>query len=173
MRLRICFAASMMMISMFFGANLCLGQAKKTLDTSKAAVILPFESAVKGAPTVPEQVRAAVILYLKDEGLFSAVLTPEEAMSRDKATLVEISGKLVEFKAGNMATRMIVGLGAGRASATFDFAIKDLSTGQNVWEKQVKKKASFFANAASSASQRQDLPEGLAKDLIKELKKAK
>ena len=148
-------------------------QIKNKIDTSKSAVILPFETSVKGAVGLPDATRTAVIQFLKDEGLFSALLTPEEAKDKDKAALVEISAKLVDFAAGNMATRAIVGLGAGRAHAGFDFTVKDAATGTILWQGQIKETASFWSNAASSVSQRAELPEKIAKSLLKELKKAK
>lgn len=150
---------------------LCVGQqANKKIDTSKAVVILPFESSVKGQVGLPEATRAAVIQFLKDEGLFSAVLTPEEA--KDKSALLEIGANLVDFAPGNKATRMVVGLGTGRAHAGFDFTIKDSLTGNTIWQGHIKETASFWSNDASSVAQRAELPEKIAKSLVKKLKQA-
>ncbi|MBZ5597802.1 MAG: hypothetical protein LAN83_05715 [Acidobacteriia bacterium] len=77
----------MLVLTLLLG-TVCLAQhAKKGLDLSKTAVVLPFEAAVKGATGLPEAARASVIQQLKDEGVFAAVLTPEEAKDKDKATL--------------------------------------------------------------------------------------
>ena len=171
---------------MFFGMGtlmlaLCCGTVsaedpiKSKVDFSKAAVILPFESTVTSAAAseLPESTRTAVIAYLKEAGIFSAVLTPEEAKDKDKATLIEINAKLVDFAAGNMAARVMVGMGSGRAHAGYDFTIKDAATGDVVWEQHIKGVASVWSNNSSSSAQRMELPERVAKSLVSILKKAK
>jgi hypothetical protein len=151
----------------------CVGQTKNALDLSKTAVILPFESEVKKASGLPDATRTAIIQFLKDESMFAAVLTPDEAKEKDKTTLIEFSAKLIDFASGNMATRIVVGLGAGRAHAGFDFTAKDAATGNVLWEKTIKEKASFWSNSASSVAQRMELPEKIAKTFVKEINKAK
>jgi hypothetical protein len=152
--------------------GVCAAQhAKKGVDLSKTAVVLPFESAVKGAAGLPEATRAAVIQTLKDDGVFAAVLTPEEAKDKDKATLVEISARLVDFAPGNAGKRLMVGFGSGRAHAGFEFTLKEPATGDTVWTKTIKQTASFWFNSTtSSAAERGELPDGVAKTLVKELK---
>ena len=78
----------------------------------------------------------------------------------------------MDFAPGNMAARAIVGLGSGRAHAGFEFIVKDAQTGTALWQKTIKETASFWSNSASSAAQRLELPEKIAKTLVKELKKA-
>ena len=119
---------------------------------------------------MPESTRTSVMQFLKDEHIFDTVLSPEDAKDRDKGTLVEVSATLVDFAPGNAATRLMVGLGSGRAHAGYDFTIKDAATGKVLWTKRIKETASFWSNTASSASQRQELPEKVAKSLVKELK---
>jgi hypothetical protein len=148
------------------------GQAKGQIDSTKTAVVLPFDSSVKGSVGLPEATRTAVALYLKDSGIFAGVLTSEEAQDKEKNGLVNIGATLSDFAAGNMATRVIVGLGAGRAHAGFDFVIKDAG-GATIWQKHIKETASFWSNSASSASQRLELPEKIAKTLVKELQKVR
>ncbi len=148
--------------------------SKKGVDLSKTAVVLPFESAVKGAAGLPEATRAAVIQTLKGDGVFAAVLTPEEAKDKDKTTLVEISARLVDFAAGNAAKRLTVGFGSGRAHAGFEFTFTEPATGTIVWKKTIKQTASFWFNGTtSSAAERAELPDGLAKKLEQELKAAR
>jgi hypothetical protein len=145
---RISFVLSALMLTVLCG-NVCVGQeVKNKIDVSKTAVILPFGSSVKGAVGLPDATRTAVILFLKEEGLFSAVLTPEEAQEKDKSALVEIGGTLVDFAPGNMATRVVIGLGSGRAHAGFDFTVKDSATGTALWQKHIKETASFWSNSA-------------------------
>jgi hypothetical protein len=154
-------------------AGVCYAQqSKKGVDLSKIGVVVPFESAVQGAPRLPEATRAAVIQTLKDSGTFAAVLTPEEA--KDKATLIEISARVVDFAAGNAAKRLMVGFGSGRAHAGFEFTPKDPVTGETVWQKTIKQTARLaFSAYSSSSAERAELPEKLAKKLVQELKAQK
>jgi len=156
-------------------AGVCSAQdSKKGVDLSKTAVVLPFESAVQGAPGLPEATRTAVIQTLKDSGTFVAVLTPEEAKDKDKATLVEISARLVDFAAGNAAKRVMLGFGSGRAHAGFEFTIKNPVTGQTVWQETVKQTASLWFNSyTSSGAERAELPQKVAKKLAQDLKAQK
>ncbi len=162
-----CLPRFCILLSLFLG-SVCFGQvANNKIDTSKIAVVLPFETALEKTRGFPDATRAAVIVVLKDENVFPGVLTPEEAKDKDKATLVEISAKLTQFAAGNMATRVLVGMGSGRSSATIEFTIKDSATGKVLWKNSIKEKASVWSNNASSASQRGELPEKIAATLVK------
>jgi hypothetical protein len=147
---------------------------KKGVDRSKMAVVLPFESEVKGTAGLPEATRAAVIQTLKDGDTFAATLTPEEAKDKDKTNLVEIGARLVDFAPGNAAKRLMVGFGSGRAHAEFEFTLKDPTSGDTVWKKKIKQTASFWFNSTtSSAAERSELPDGVAKKLVEELKSQK
>jgi len=143
-----------------------------TVDSTNAALVLQFDSSVTDANAVglPEATRAAVIQALKNSKMFTAYLAPEEADGIK--TSVQISGRLVDFASGNVATRMVIGLGTGRAHAGFIFTIKDPS-GEVIWTKTIKETASFWSNSASSSAQRSELPEKVAKTLVEELQKAK
>jgi len=156
-------------------ATVCVAEhSKKGVDLSKAVIVQPFEAGVKGAVGLPDATRSAIIQHRKDEGVFSSALTPEEAKEKDKATFVELSGKLVDFEQGNAAKRMMVGFGSGRAHAGFEFTVKDATTGDVLWHKTIKQTASFWFNGTtSSAAERAELPEGLAKKFVEELKKEK
>ena len=163
-------ALKISMVALLF-ASVCIAQGgRKGADQTQSIVILPFESSVKGASGLPEATRTAIIQMIKDEGLFAAVLTPEEAKDKDKATMLELSARLVDFDSGNAAKRVLVGFGGGRAHAGFEFVIKD-SKGE-LWKKTLKSTASFWFNGTtSSAAERGELPEGVAKKLVEELKK--
>lgn len=161
------------LIAMVLVSAMCFSQAKgKGLDLGKTLVVKPFESTVKGAATLPEATRQAVIQMMKDEAVFSAVLTPEEAKDKEKPGLIELEAKLVDFAPGSAAKRLMVGFGSGRAHAGFEFTFKDAATGEILWQRTVKQTASFWFNSTtSSAAERSELPEGLAKKLIQEVKK--
>lgn len=162
--------ATAMALSLLLGSAGLGWAQQKSLDRSRIAVILPFESEVARPGGLPEATRTAVIQILKDEKLFAGVLTPEETKDKDKATMVEISAKLVEFSPGNRAARVLVGMGSGRASARFDFVIKDAGTGDVLWKNSIKKKASVWSNSASSSAQRMELPDQIGETLVKQLR---
>jgi hypothetical protein len=166
--------AGMLVTTLLCGVSSGGGAAKPKMDFAKAAVILPFESTLNKAAAsgLPDATRSAVVAYLKEAALFSAVLTQEEAKDRDKATLVEVSAKLVDFAPGNMAARALVGMGSGRAHAGYDFTIKD-STGAVIWEQRIKGVASVWSNDAPSSAQRGELPERVAKAFVSTLKSGK
>ncbi len=140
------------------------------VDHTKSAVVLPFESSVETKPGFLDLCYDIVVTYLKDDRTFATVLNSAEAEGKQKSNMVEIAAKLVEFKAGSMATRIFVGFGSGRASAAFEFTVKDTQTGNAVWKKKIKEKASFWSNSASSTAQRMELPEKIAQTLVKELR---
>ena len=170
---RISTTMRMVMLVLFWG-NLGISEnVKNQIDLSKTAVILPFKASVKGAFSLPDATRTAVIQCLKDEGVFFAVLTPEEAKDKDPSAFVEISATLGDFGPGNKATRMAVGLGSGRAHAGFDFTVRDSVAGTVLWRKHINETASFWSNSESSVAQRAELPEKVAKSLVKEIKKAR
>jgi hypothetical protein len=123
------------------------------------------------AASLPDATRAAVIQVLKTNRMFSALLGPEEAAG--KQSMVDISAELVDFSPGNMAERLAIGLGTGRAHAGFLFTVKDSATGKVLWKKTIKETASFWSNSASSSAQRSELPEKVAKAFVEELQKAK
>ncbi len=150
----------------------CFAQSR--IDRTKSAVLLPIVAGeVKSTAGFLDASHSTLLAVLKDEKVFAAMLTPEEAATKDKAQVIEISAKLVEFKAGNMATRVLVGLGSGRASAAYDFVLKDAATGKTLWQKVIKEKASVWSNASSSTAQRLELPEKIAYTLVKELLRGK
>ena len=153
----------------FLFGSVCTGQGGKKDQT---LVVMPFEKAVKGAAGFPEATRTVVIETMKDEALFGAVLTPEEAAAKGITDALELTAKLIDFEAGSAAKRLLVGFGSGRAHAVFEFSLKD-SKGE-IWKKTIKSTASFWFNGStSSATERSELPEGIAKELAKELKKRK
>ena len=151
---------------------------KKPLDGAKELVVERFDSSIKGAIGLPDAVRNACVQAVKESDLFTEVITAEEetakASEKDSAKQggLRLTGQLVDFEAGNAAKRLMVGFGSGRAHAGFEFALRDPATGEIVWHKKVKQTASFWFNGTtSSAEERAELPEGLAKKLVEELKK--
>ena len=145
-----------------------------SLDLSDGALILPFSSAIQdpAAANLPDLTRTAVLNILKGGRLFPAVGTPEEAM-KDRPAKIEINAELVDFAGGNVAKRILVGVGTGRAHAGFSFTVKETATGKILWKKTIKETASFWSNSASSSSQRLELPEKVAKSFVEQITKAK
>lgn len=153
--------AGALMAAALLSSTLAFAQA----DPSKTLVIMPFESSAETKPGFLDQSRTSVAAFLKENKLFADVQTADAA----KGDAMTLSAKLVEFKAGNMATRVMVGMGSGRASAAYDFTLRD-AAGKVVWMKTIKEKASVWSNNASSTAQRLELPEKIAGALVKELK---
>jgi hypothetical protein len=149
------------------------GKPSKLLDLSKGALVFAFSSVITdpAAASLPGDTRTALINILKSNGMFPAVGTPDELT--DGKSWVEISGELVDFAGGNVAKRMLIGLGAGRAHAGFNFTVKESATGRVLLKKTVKETASFWSNSASSSAQRSELPEKVAKSFVEQLMKAK
>jgi len=149
-----------------------ISNASPTIDLSRVALIRPFDSSVSDADAagLPDATRIAVIQIMQNNRMFSAFLSPEEAAG--KKILVEISADLVDFAPGNMAKRLVVGLGTGRAHAGFNFTVKD-SAGNVLLKRTIKETASFWSNSASSSAQRSELPQKVAKSFVEELQKAK
>lgn len=167
-----------MLLAFVIGLAVQAHAGKKLLDDYNNVVVERFESSVKGAIGLPDAVRGACLQAIKEDVLFSEVATAEEDKAKDgenapvKPAVLRLSGQLVDFEPGNAAKRMMVGFGTGRAHASFEFTLRDPSMGRVVWQKRVKQTASFWFNGTtSSAAERGELPEGLAKKLVEELKK--
>jgi len=145
------------------------------LDFARHAVILPFESVAqgKGAATLPEATRNTLKAFLKDEGVFAKAAFLEEAKEVGITNPVEIKATLIDFKGGSLAKRALVGLGTGRATATFKFTIQEPNAGAILWQDEIKGVASFWANNASSSAQRAELPEAIVKKFLKNLRDSK
>ena len=93
----ICVLSIVTMMNVAIGAPLFAEEKPNTkIDLSKATVVMPFESSVTkaSASMLCDAMQESMIAHLKEAALFSVVLTPEEAKDKDKATLIEISGKL-------------------------------------------------------------------------------
>jgi len=164
--------SQMIVVMTFLLGNAGFAEAStKALDAYTGIVVEPFDSSVQGAPGgLPEAVRTAVMQALKDAKLFEEVLTSEQAEETGTAML---HGRLVDFAAGNAAKRLMVGFGSGRAHARFEFTVEDVVSGRVVWKKAIKQTASFWFNSTtSSAAERAELPDAVAKKLVEEMKKA-
>ena len=149
---------------------ICVDARGGSVDPGKPIVIKAFTASVKGAAGLPEAVRGSVVQTLKDDGTFKSIIKEEEAKDAPAGYVLE--GDLINFEAGNAAKRLMVGFGSGRSHAVFGFVLKD-AAGQVVWKKQIKQTASFWFNGTtSSAAERAELPDGLAKKLMEELKKS-
>lgn len=178
MRKKNLLAGTVIFLAFLLAAGSPAQAQKKSLDAYKTVVVQPFETSVKGAIGLPEATRTSVIRALKEAGTFAAVLTPEEAVTKlspdDKTPRLDLQAKLVDFAPGNAAKRLMVGFGSGRAHARFDFTLKDAASGEVVWQGSVKQTASYWFNQyTSSASERGELPEGVAKKLVEQLNKAR
>jgi hypothetical protein len=160
-RIRV-FSIGAIMLAISSGGILAGPKQNPEIDFSKVAVVLPIETSMRDASAslLAETTQKNAISWLKKAALFSAVLLPEEAKAKDKVTLIEITGKLVDF----MAVRGIFGLGP--AHVVFDIAINDSATGHVLWKKRIEVDA---PSLGSTAPQRSKLPETVAKEFVKQL----
>jgi hypothetical protein len=157
------------MVLVIINDSAMAGEIKKKIDFSKAAVVMPFESSLMVASSViPETTQKYVIRFLKEEALFSAVLTPEEAKNRDKSALIEITGRLDDFSTGR-TTRALLFPAYRPAYAEFDITLKDSATGTVLWERCISAEASSLSSRSSLSVP----PEKVAEKFIKELKAEK
>lgn len=135
----------------------------------REAVVAPFTAEVQVTPGFLDAMRTTVVAFLREhrrgKGQFDSVLT-ERTAGFDG---VEIDARLVKFKPGNAAVRAVVGLGAGRASARFEFTMTETKSGRVIWRKTIQATAAYFGSSGSSHGQRQELPERIAERLMKEL----
>jgi hypothetical protein len=139
----------------------------------REAVVVPFTAEVQVTPGFLDATRTTVVAFLREhrrgKGLFVSVLT-ERTAGFDG---VEIGARLVKFKPGNAALRATVGMGAGRASARFEFTMTDTRKGVVIWRKTIQATAAYFGSSGSSHGQRQELPERIAERLMKDLATAR
>jgi hypothetical protein len=82
-------------------------------------------------PYDTKQLQAATVAELKAKCGTRAEVVTETPENRTKVLILE--GEILSWKAGNRATRLMVGLGAGRETATIHFYLNDAS-GKKVFE---------------------------------------
>jgi hypothetical protein len=82
-------------------------------------------------PYDTKQLQLATVAELKAKCGNRAEVVTETPENRTKALILE--GEILSWKAGNRATRFMVGLGAGRETATIHFYLNDAS-GKKVFE---------------------------------------
>jgi hypothetical protein len=157
------------MVLVLINDDASAGETKKKIDFTKAAVVMPFESSLAAVSSViPGTTRIDVIDFLKTAALFSEVLTPEEAKDRDKATLIEITGTLIDYSSGR-TTQGLFGSGYSPASAVFDITIRDSATGTLLWERRIHAASIFPSSFPSSKSRILAPPANVADYLVKEM----
>jgi hypothetical protein len=146
------------------------GESKTRIDFSKTAVVMPFESSLIAASSViPETTQKYVISLLKEAALFPEVLTSKEAKNRDKATLIEITGRLEDYSSGR-TTRGILFSSYRPAYAEFSITIKDSATGTVLWERCINAEEASFASSKSRIS---EPSKNVARKFVKELQAEK
>lgn len=114
-------------------------------------VVQPFK--VAGSVTWPYdaqalQTQTVLILQTKDriKERFDVAATSAEAAG----PIYTLHGEVTAWKAGNRATRMLVGLGAGRESADIRYWLTD-EKGTRIFDKEDTIRAAFLGNAFAAS----------------------
>ncbi len=103
-------------------------------------VTWPYDVKVMQAQTVAE----FKVLLGKDFEIMA------EAPADPKGSVYTLDTQITGWRAGNAATRMIVGFGAGRESADIQYLVTD-ATGKKVLEKKDTIRTNFYAQMAGSS----------------------
>ncbi len=87
-----------------------LGEERDAKDSAKASELTEL---------MPSRMRGAL----------AATLSGAAEVSRDEGDIV-VTGRIVDCSAGSKAAKILVGMGAGAASATFDIKLTDKASGE-------------------------------------------
>jgi len=121
-------------------------------------------------PYDPKQMQLQTVteLKIKDGQSFDVVTeAPKEAAGK----VFTLDGEILEWHAGNKATRMMVGMGSGRETAKIHYWLTDAASGKKVFEHTDTIRQAFWGNAyASSVGQ---LAQPFADKIADRLKEAK
>lgn len=104
-------------------------------------VTWPYDVKVMQAQTVAE----FKVLLGKDFDITA------EPPAEPKGTVFTLDTQIVAWRAGNVATRLIIGFGAGRESADITYQLTDAS-GMKVLDKKDTVRTNFYAQTASTGT---------------------
>jgi hypothetical protein len=114
------------------------------------------------------QLQTITELKVKDGQSFE-VVTEDPQGSGSKVYLLD--GEVLEWRAGNRATRLVVGMGSGRETAKIHYWLTNPASGQKVFEHTDTIRQAFWGNAyANSVGQ---LAQPFADKIADRLKEAK
>jgi hypothetical protein len=114
------------------------------------------------------QLQTITELKIKDSQYFDVVAeAPKEASGK----VLTLDGEVLEWRPGNRAKRMMVGMGSGRETAKIHYWLTDAATGKKVFEHTDTIRQAFWGNAyADSVGQ---LAQPFADKIADRLKEAK
>jgi len=92
-----------------------------------------------------------------------------EAPTAPQGTVYTLKTQVTAWKAGNLATRMVVGLGAGRESADIKYQVTD-GSGKKVIERKDTIRTNFYSQGGDSSG---TLAHPLAQKIAQRIKDAK
>ncbi|MGH9744549.1 MAG: DUF4410 domain-containing protein [Candidatus Acidiferrales bacterium] len=114
------------------------------------------------------QLQTITELKIKDGQVFNVIT---EAPKGTEGKVYTLDGEVLEWRAGNKAKRMVVGMGSGRETAKIHYWLTDVASGQKVFEHTDTIRQAFWGNAyASSVGQ---LAQPFADKIADRLKEAK
>jgi hypothetical protein len=129
-----------------------LAPAPVTIESSKPIiVVLPFT--VPADITWPydaKQLHSQVVLILKTKGSIKDRFEIVGEKVESSGSIYTLTGEVVAWKAGNRATRLLVGMGTGRESAEISYQLKD-QRGTRVFEHEDTIRAAFVGNAVAGS----------------------
>jgi len=126
----------------------------------------PLAEGVELPPEFSDLLYAEIRKSLQKTGLYEQVTGEGEVLeAADAPKSLILDGKIVEYKKGNVAKEVLIGLGAGRRSLRAQITVRRVSDQQVVMDKELNVKA-------SSRWTPQVLAKSLADKVAGELKKA-
>ena len=126
-----------------FSATVMSAQGKPTIVvhpfTAAAGVELPYDMKLMQAQLVPE---LRVMLGKQFEVVAEAPTTAD-------GTVYALNGEITGWRAGNVAKRLLVGMGSGRESSDLEYSLIDPS-GKKVIERADTIRTNFYAQGSGS-----------------------
>ena len=92
-----------------------------------------------------------------------------EAPASPAATIYTLDGEITGWRAGNVAKRLVVGLGSGREASDLDYRVTD-SSGKKVLERKDTVRTNFYAQGTGSTG---TLAHPIAQKIADRIKEAK
>jgi hypothetical protein len=104
-----------------------------------------------------------LVAQFQETGKFKQVSREGESQGAADVSAIRLTGVVTEFKAGNRATRYVIGFGTGKTKVVADFKFIDKATGEVLYQGSVDGKViiGFFGGESLGATR------GLAKELAK------
>ncbi len=101
-------------------------------------------------PYDPQQLQSQTILILKTKDDITRRFDVSASAADAAGAVYTLKGEVISWKAGNRATRLLVGAGTGRESADIRYSLID-EAGKTVFEREDTIRAAFIGNAVAGS----------------------